>query len=62
MDFMRFLYALSRDADPSAAGFQPQSLYIVASVALPVTVGLIVGFGLKLIERVFGIELGKGGH
>jgi len=28
---------------------------------LPVAMGLVVGMGLRLIERMFGIELGRGG-
>jgi hypothetical protein len=37
------------------------ALYVLVSVVLPVLVGLAAGFGLRLIERVFGVELGKGG-
>jgi len=62
MDIAHFLHDLSRDANPSAEGFQAQPLYVVLSVGLPVIIGLAVGFGLKLIERIFGIELGRGGH
>ena len=62
MDIVSWLQALGRDANPAAEGFQAQPLYILVSVLLPVTIGLFVGLGLRLIERIFGIELGRGGH
>ncbi len=62
MDIVGWLQALGRDANPAAEGFQAQPLYILVSVLMPVTIGLFVGLGLRLIERVFGIELGRGGH
>jgi hypothetical protein len=55
-----WLQSLGADADPVAPGFQAQHLYLVVSVALPVTIGLVVGFCLRLIERVLGVELGRG--
>ncbi|MGE5235570.1 MAG: hypothetical protein ACM3O7_04365 [Acidobacteriota bacterium] len=61
MDILSWLQALGRDADPARAGFQAQPMYLLVSVLLPVSIGLIVGFGLRLIERVFGVELGRGG-
>ena len=60
MEFLNWLQNLGKDASP-APGFQARFLYVVVSVFLPVTVGLVVGFGLRLIERVFGVELGRGG-
>jgi hypothetical protein len=60
--FLSWLQQLGRDANPAAPGFQAQPLYVLVSVVLPVTVGLIVGFGLKLIEHILGVELGRGGH
>jgi hypothetical protein len=63
VDLMAWLHELGRDADPSAGGFQAGPMYVLVCVAMPVAVGLFVGWGLRLIERVFGIELGKsGGH
>lgn len=62
MDFLNWLQELGRDANPGADGFQASGLYVVVSVALPVAIGMFVGFGLKFIERVFGVELGRGGH
>ncbi len=62
MHFIDWLQRLGMDADPVKPGFQPQTLYLVACVAMPVLIGLLVGFGLRTIERIFGIELGKGGH
>ncbi len=63
MDFFGWLQALGNDANESATGFQARPMYVVVCVALPVAFGLIVGFGLRLIERVFGVELGRrGGH
>lgn len=62
MDFIRWLQALGADADPMAPGFQPSMSYLAVSVLLPVAIGLVVGFGLRLIERVLGVELGRGGH
>ena len=61
MEFLKWLQSLGVDADPSAPGFQARALYVFVCVALPVVFGLIVGFGLRLIERILGVELGKGG-
>ena len=62
MSFIEWLQELARDLDPAKPGFQAQWGYILVSVAMPVIVGVLVGFGLRAIERIFGIELGKGGH
>ena len=61
MNFLTWLQDLGKDANPAADGFQVGPTYVLVCVMLPVVFGLIVGFGLRLIERVFGIELGKGG-
>lgn len=61
MEFLNWLQDLGRDASPSTAGFQASPMYIFVCVALPVVFGLTVGFGLRFIERIFGIEIGKGG-
>jgi hypothetical protein len=60
VEFLNWLQNLGRDASP-APGFQARPLYVVVSVLLPAVVGLAVGFTLKLVERVLGVELGKGG-
>jgi hypothetical protein len=60
MDFSSWLQELGRDANAGLGGFQPQPLYIFVSVVLPVGIGLLVGFGLRFVEQVLGIELGKG--
>ena len=63
MDFLNWLQSLSKDANASLKGFQPRPMYILVSVLLPVAFGLFVGVGLRVIERIFGVELGKrGGH
>ncbi len=62
MDFLSWLQQLGTDADPARDGFQARPLYILVAVLLPVTLGLAVGYGLKLVERMFGITLAKGGH
>lgn len=61
MDVMAWLHELGRDADPAAAGFQAGAMYVLVCVTMPVVVGLFVGWGLRLIERIFGVELGRGG-
>jgi hypothetical protein len=60
--FIEWLQALGKDANPMAKGFQAQPMYIVMCVLMPVTIGLVVGYGLRFIERTFGVELGRGGH
>jgi hypothetical protein len=60
VEFLNWLQNLGKDASP-APGFQARPMYVLVSVFLPVLVGLAVGFTLKLIERVLGVELGKGG-
>lgn len=62
MHFIDWLQSLGRDADPAHPGFQARLLYIVVCAAMPVLIGVLVGVGLRAIERIFGIELGKGGH
>ncbi len=62
MGFLAWLQQLGADADVAAKGFQARPLYLAVAVLLPVTIGLFVGFGLRLIERVFGVTLAKGGH
>jgi hypothetical protein len=63
MDILRWLQDLGKDADPTAKGFQARPMYVFMSVMLPVFMGLLAGYGLRLLERVFGIELGRrGGH
>ncbi len=61
MNFLAWLQDLGRDADVVRQGFQAKPLYVAVCVLLPVTIGLLVGYGLRLIERVFGVELGRGG-
>jgi hypothetical protein len=61
MEFLNWLQALGNDANEAAKGFQAKPMYVFICVLLPVVFGLVVGFGLRLIERVIGMELGKGG-
>ena len=63
MEFLNWLQGLGGDANLTAKGFQASASYILMSVIMPVVFGLVVGLGLRLIERIFGIELGRrGGH
>lgn len=62
MEFLRWLQQLGLDANPAEPGFQARPLYLLMSLVLPVTVGLVAGLGTRLIERVLGVELGRGGH
>jgi hypothetical protein len=64
MEFLNWLQGLGRDANLTAKGFQASTMYVLISIIMPVVFGLIVGLGLRLIERIFGIELGRrgGGH
>jgi hypothetical protein len=62
MGFIQWLQALGKDSDPATKGFQAQLLYVAVCIIMPVSIGLFVGFSLRAIERIFGIELGKGGH
>ena len=62
MDFLSWLQELAKDADQAAKGFQARPMYVFMCVMLPVVVGLFVGFGLRFIEQVFGLEIGKGGR
>ena len=61
MEFLNWLQNLGMDANQSADGFQAGFLYVLVCVALPVVFGLAVGIGLRLIERIFGVEIGRGG-
>ena len=62
MEFLNWLQDLGMDANQSEDGFQSGPMYVFICLALPVVFGLVVGFGLRLIERLSGVELGKGGH
>jgi ABC-type molybdate transport system permease subunit len=62
VEFLNWLQNLGRDANPAQAGFQASPWYVLMSVILPVIMGLISGYGLRFIERLFGVELGKGGR
>ncbi len=62
MNLIQWLQELGRDTNPAKAGFQPQLLYVTVCVAMPVLIGLVVGFGLRLLERALGVQLGKGSH
>jgi hypothetical protein len=62
MNFLAWLQTLGEDANPAVKGFQAAPMYIFICVCLPVVIGLTVGFGLRVIEQVFGVELGKGGR
>ena len=62
MDFLNWLQNLAKDADPVAKGFQARPMYVFMCVMLPVAMGLFVGFGLRFIEQVLGVELGRGGR
>ncbi len=63
MDLLGWLQELGRDADPLTEGFQAQPLYLVVCVLMPLAIGLTVGFGLRTVERILGIQRpGGGGH
>ncbi len=61
MEFLNWLQDLGMDTNQSAEGFQAGPMYVFVCVALPVVFGLVVGLGLRLIEQIFGVEIGKGG-
>jgi len=61
MNFLAGLQELARDADPVTLGFQPKLAYLVVCVLMPVTIGMVVGFGLRFVERILGIETPRGG-
>ncbi len=61
MNLLAWLQGLGRTADPTAQGFQAQPLYLLVSVLMPVTIGLAVGFGVRLLERLLGRERARGG-
>jgi hypothetical protein len=61
MDLLGWLQDLGRTVDPTRPGFHPQPLYLVMCVLMPVGIGLAVGFGVRLVERLLGIERPRGG-
>jgi hypothetical protein len=62
MDFLSWLQDLGKDADAATKGFQAKPMYVLMCIMLPVIIGLVVGFGLRFIEQVLGVELGRGGR
>ena len=61
MDLLAWLQDLGRNANPSGPGFQPKPLYLLLSVLMPVSIGLLVGFGVRAVERFLGIQSPRGG-
>lgn len=62
MGLLNWLQELGRDANPAGDGCQASLLYLAVSVALPVVIGMSVGFGLRLLDRIVDVEPGRGGH
>ena len=60
MDVVSWLQELGRSAD-GTEGFHAQPMYVLCSVALPIIWGLTVGFLMRLVEAIVGVELGRGG-
>ena len=60
-DLINWLQAIGADADPATPGFQASVPYLLACIGIPVLIGLAVGFGLRAIENLFGVQLGRGG-
>ncbi len=61
MPFLDWLQHLGRTAAPAAPGFQAQPLYLLMAVLLPVGIGLTVGYGVRLLERLLGRGPARGG-
>ena len=49
MEILRWLQDLGKDADPTAKGFQAKPMYVFMSVMLPVLMGLLAGYGMRLL-------------
>ena len=63
MQFLEWLAAIAKDADPSKEGFQAQGAYLLACVLGPMLFGGLAAGVLTGIERLFGIRLSsRGGH
>jgi hypothetical protein len=63
MQFLEWLAAIAKDADPSQEGFQAQGAYLIACVLGPMLFGTVVALLMTGIERLFGIRLSsRGGH
>jgi len=54
MHLIEWLKNISCDADPARDGFQPQRLYVLLAIAVPAAFGVVVGVGLRTLERFFG--------
>jgi hypothetical protein len=63
MQFLVWLEALAKDADPGQPGFQAQVAYLIACFLGPMLFGTLVALLLTGLERLFGIRLSsRGGH
>jgi len=60
MNILDFLSELS--GNTMCPDWSPSVSYVVMAVALPVCFGVFVAVALRLIEKVFGVELGHGRH
>lgn len=47
---LSYLYAITKDADPTTPGFDPQAMYLVVSCLVPPLVGALVATILHAFE------------
>lgn len=62
MDLLEFVVRISQDADPLREGFQPHASYVILNIAVPVLVGVVVGWGLGAIESMLHLGAPRGQH
>ncbi|OGQ00086.1 MAG: hypothetical protein A2Z51_02740 [Deltaproteobacteria bacterium RBG_19FT_COMBO_52_11] len=60
MRFIEYLIGIASDGLPTQKGFQSQPLYIFLNIAIPVLIGLLMGWIIKLVEKFLVIKKRRG--
>ena len=60
MRLIEYLIGIASDGLPTPKGFQPQPMYIFLNIAVPVFIGLLMGWIIKLIEKFLVIKKRRG--
>lgn len=60
MRFIEYLIGIASDGLPTQKGFQSRPLYIFLNIAIPVLIGLLMGWIIKLVEKFLVIKKRRG--
>jgi len=60
MKFIEYLIGIASDALPTQKGFQAQPMYIFLNIAIPVFIGVLMGWIIKFVEKVLVMKKRRG--